>query len=121
MSVEHAEAARRHLQQHRPAMYAELMADPAAGERYLEELGGQVTDRLAVVCDQLLASSAVDPTADPQRRTAMAQAMAQELVYSELVWIGDEQTEAMVGPSGGYEGWEPGVEPLTATLDDDLE
>lgn len=116
MALEYAEAVRRHLQQHRPGLYAELMRDPEAGERHLARMGVQIADRLAIVRRQLLDSAAVASTLTADQRESQAQAIAEELVFSELLWTPDEETQGAVGPTGGYEGWEPGSEPLFEDL-----
>lgn len=116
MEQDYAAIARQHLQQHQPTMYAELMSDPTAAEQYLTRVGEQVAAQMALTEQQLLDSSAVPLDLTPQQRRSQARAIAEELVLSELLWVPEETTETEVGPSGAYEGWEPGREPLFEDL-----
>jgi hypothetical protein len=112
MEQHYAAMARQHLRDHRPVTYAELMRDPQAGEEYLTLLGEQIAAQMALIEQQLLDSAAVPTTWTQQQRETQAQAMAAEIVLGELLWLADEATEAEIGPSGAFEGWVEGAEPL---------
>lgn len=116
MTHDWAAMARQHLRLHRPATYVELMRDPASGEEYLARLGEQIAAQLALTERQLLDSPAVPADLPPQQRLSQARAIAEELVLGELLWAPDETTGTEVGPSGAYEGWEPGRQPLFEDL-----
>lgn len=116
MEQDYAAMARRHTQRHRPATYAELMRDPAEGEQLLDRIGHQVATQVALTERQLLESEAVPPGPSGERRRAQARAIAEELVLSELLWTPGETVGSETGPSGAYEGWEPGHHPTFEDL-----
>ncbi|MPZ28464.1 MAG: hypothetical protein GEV12_19155 [Micromonosporaceae bacterium] len=112
---QYAEMARRHLQAHRPRMYRELTADPVRGEAYFLQLGEQVATQMAVVEAQMLERLPPADPGDPQAREVrvrQARAVAEEMVLTELVLVGDEETEEQTDADGAYTGWEPGTGPL---------
>ena len=116
MEQDYAAMARLHIKRHRPATYAELMRDPVEGERLLDRIGQQVATHVALTERQLFESEAVPPDPSDEQRRVQARTIAEELVLSELLWTPGETAESETGPSGAYEGWEPGQGPLFEDL-----